>query len=213
MHTTAALAQYAHDHNLTLPAQTGQVDPTVVQSIMRSEGATGNQGGVPELYGFRQSSHNGYDAILAARNQFGQGSAGETAAVTQAITNEASRAGATQFTDPGVQAAIISSSHMRGPGGTMAILNSMSSGQASNYTDGSLAPGTVTNLQGLTPQQFQQQFHDARVNYDLDHYIDGGRVDNGAHGTISAQQYWHGLETRYAREQQEFLRMSPGQGN
>ncbi len=208
MRTTAALAQYAHDHNLTLPAQSGQVDPAVVHSIMQSEGATGSQGGRAEVYGFRDGNNNGYNQIVAARDQYGQGSAGETAVVSQAITNEASRAGATQFTDPGVQAAIISSAHMRGPGGTMAILNSMASGQTSNYTDGSLHTGTVSTLQGLTPEQFQQQFHDARVNYDLDHYIDGGRVDNGAHGTINGTTYWHGLETRYTREQQEFLQMS-----
>ncbi len=30
-----------------------QLDPRVVDSIMRSEGATGEQGGVPEAYGFR----------------------------------------------------------------------------------------------------------------------------------------------------------------
>ncbi|MEV6902598.1 hypothetical protein [Amycolatopsis sp. NPDC051372] len=36
-----------------------QLDDRVVDSIMRLEGATGEQGGVPEVYGFRQNMHNG----------------------------------------------------------------------------------------------------------------------------------------------------------
>jgi peptidoglycan hydrolase-like protein with peptidoglycan-binding domain len=209
--TSAALAQYAHDQGVTLPPAPGQVDPAVVQSIMNSESSTGAihyQNGTPEIYGFRQSSHNGYDAILAARDQFGQGSAGEQAAVTQAITNEANQVGATQFSDPGIQAALISSAHMRGPGGTMAMLNSMASGQPSTYADGHLAPGTVSTLRQLTPDQFQQQFHDARENYDLDYYIDGGRVAQGAHGSIPTSD-WAGLQARYDREQQQYGQMSP----
>ncbi|MEZ0114512.1 peptidoglycan hydrolase-like protein with peptidoglycan-binding domain [Catenulispora sp. EB89] len=209
--TSAALAQYAHDQGVTLPPAPGQVDPAVVHSIMNSEsnnGAVAYQDGVPEIYGFRQNSHNGYDAILAARTQFGQGSAGEQAAVTQAITNEANQVNATQFADPGIQAALISSAHMRGPGGTMAMLTSMASGQQSDYAASHLDPNTVNTLQQLTPDQFQQQFHDARENYDLDYYIGGGQIAHGAHGTIP-QSDWAGLQARYDREQQQYGQMSP----
>lgn len=212
LRTSAALAQYAHDQGVTLPAAPGQVDPAVVRSIMNSESATGAihyQDGVPEIYGFRQNSHNGYDAILAARNQFGQGSAGEQAAITQAISNEANQVDATRFSDPGIQAVLISSAHLRGPGGTMAMLNSMASGQQSNFADGHLAPGTVTALQQLTPDQFQQRFHDTRETYDLDYYIDGGRIAQGAHGTISSTSDWRGLQDRYDRELQQYGQMSP----
>jgi hypothetical protein len=52
-----------------------QLDSRVVDSIMASEGATGEQGGVPEAYGFRQNMHNDYDRIIAAREQYGIGSA------------------------------------------------------------------------------------------------------------------------------------------
>ena len=210
--TSAALAQYAHDQGVTLPAAPGQVDPAVVQSIMNSEshnGAVAYQDGVPEIYGFRQNSHNGYDAILAARNQFGQGSAGEQAAVTQAITNEANQVNAAQFTDPGVQALLISSAHMRGPG-TMAMLNSMASGQPSDYAASHLDPNTVSTLQQLTPDQFQQQFHDTRETYDLNYLIGGGQIAHGAHGNVPATS-WPGLQARYDREQQQYGQMSPQQ--
>ena len=48
-----------------------QLDDRVVDSIMRSEGATGEQGGVREAYGFRESMHNGYDQIMTARREYG----------------------------------------------------------------------------------------------------------------------------------------------
>lgn len=102
-----------------------QLDDRVVDSIMRSEGATGEQGGVREAYGFRESMHNGYDQIMAARQQYGIGSAEERAVVAQLMTANARRAGALEFTDPGTQAAIMSGAYMRGAGGVRAILNHM----------------------------------------------------------------------------------------
>ena len=80
-----------------------------VRNLMRSEGASGNQGGVPEVYGFRQSMHNGYDQIMAARDQYGQGSPQEQAVVADLLNQHADQAGAQDFTDPGIRAAIASS--------------------------------------------------------------------------------------------------------
>ena len=188
------------------PTQNG-LDPRVVDSIMRSEGATGEQNGVREVYGFRQSEHNGYDQIMAARNQFGQGSPEERAVVAGLLEQHAQQAGALNFTDPGTQAAIMSSAHMRGPAGTAAILNSMVDGTTPTRT-GTLSQNTIQQVQQMSPQDFQQQFHDARLNYDQTIYGNtithqGGVTDTWWH------RYGNGLTQRYGREQQQFLGLSP----
>ncbi|GAA4550779.1 hypothetical protein [Amycolatopsis samaneae] len=187
----------------------GQLDSRVVDSIMRSEGATGEQGGVPEAYGFRRSMHNGYDRIMAARREFGLGSAEEHAVVTELMTENARQAGALNFTDPGTQAAIMSGAHMRGAGGVRAILNHMA-GDDIVRSARSLDADTIRHVQGLTPDQFQQQFHDARVEYDRQVYGDTTTRQNG-HTQNWWDRYGNGLIRRYDREQEEFLRLSrPG---
>jgi hypothetical protein len=165
-----------------------QLDPRVVDSIMRSEGATGEQGGVPEAYGFRQNMHNGYDRIIAAREQYGQGSAEERAVVSDLMTANARSAGALNFTDAGTQAAIMSGAHMRGAGGVRAI----------------------QHVQGLSPQDFQQQFHDARIEYDRQVY-GGTTTTQGGHTANWWDRYGNGLTQRYDREQNEFLGLSQPQ--
>ncbi|WP_409463891.1 hypothetical protein [Amycolatopsis sp. GA6-003] len=183
-----------------------QLDDRVVDSIMRSEGASGEQGGVREAYGFRESMHNGYDQIMAAREQYGVGSAEERAVVAQLMTANARRAGALEFTDPGTQAAIMSGAHMRGAGGVRAILNHMG-GADIVQSARTLDPAAVEHLRGLSPEEFQQQFRDARIEYDREVYGDTTTRQNG-HTQNWWDRYGNGLTQRYDREQREFLRLS-----
>ncbi|PKV96269.1 hypothetical protein ATK30_7206 [Amycolatopsis echigonensis] len=183
-----------------------QLDGRVVDSIMRSEGAIGEQGGVREAYGFRESMHNGYDQIMAARQQYGIGSAEERAVVAQLMTANARRAGALEFTDPGAQAAIMSGAHMRGAGGVRAILNHMGGADIVRSAR-TLDPAAVQQLRDLSPDEFQRRFHDARIEYDREIYGDTTTRQNGR-----TQNWWdrygNGLTQRYDREQREFLRLS-----
>lgn len=188
------------------PQQTG-LNSQVVDSIMRAEGASGEQGGVPEAYGFRQNMHNGYDEIMAARNQYGQGSPEERAVVTRLLNQEAQNAGALNFTDPGEQAAVMSASHMRGAGGAQAILNSMVTGNV--VRSDTLTPETIQSIQQMTPQDFQQQFHDARITYDQTIY-GNTTTHQGGHTDTWWHRYGNGLTTRYDNEQQQFLGLSAG---
>ncbi|WIX92708.1 hypothetical protein [Amycolatopsis sp. DG1A-15b] len=186
-----------------------QLDPRVVDSIMRSEGATGEQGGVPEAYGFRQNMHNGYDRIIAAREQYGIGSAEERAVVADLMTANARTAGALNFTDPGTQAAIMSGAHMRGAGGVRAILNHMA-GDDVVRSSRTLSDAAVQHVQGLTPEQFQQEFRDARVEYDRQVY-GATTTTQGGHTQNWWDRYGTGLTRRYDREQAEFLGLSQPQ--
>jgi hypothetical protein len=186
-----------------------QLDPRVVDSIMNSEGATGEQGGVPEAYGFRQNMHNGYDRIMAARQQYGIGSAEERAVVSDLMTANARTAGALNFTDPGTQAAIMSGAHMRGAGGVRAILNHMG-GDDIVQSSRTINDAAVQHAQGLTPQQFQQEFHDARIEYDRQVYGDT-TTRQGGHTQNWWDRYGNGLTQRYDREQNEFLQLSQPQ--
>ncbi|MBN6035345.1 hypothetical protein [Amycolatopsis sp. 195334CR] len=179
-----------------------QLDPRVVESIMRSEGASGEQGGRQEAYGFREGNGTAYREIMEARRLHGQGSAEEIAVVTRHMSDSARQAGALNFTDAGVQAAIMSGAHMRGVGGVQAILNSMAG--ADIVRSGQLTPETIQHIQGLSSEQFQQQFRDTRLEYDREIYGDtttrqGGQVQNWW------DRYGNGLTQRYDREQQEFL--------
>jgi hypothetical protein len=183
-----------------------QLDARVVDSIMRSEGASGEQGGVPEAYGFRQNMHNGYDRIIAAREQYGLGSAEERAVVADLMTANARRAGALNFTDPGTQAAIMSGAHMRGAGGVRAILNHMA-GEDIVRSSRTLSESTIEYVRGLTPEQFQQEFRDARVEYDRQIY-GGTTTSQGGHTQNWWDRYGTGLTRRYDRELTEFLRLS-----
>lgn len=183
-----------------------QLDDRVVDSIMRSEGATGEQGGVPEVYGFRQSMHNGYDEIMAARNQYGIGSPEEHAVVARLMSANARTAGALNFTDAGTQAAVMSGAHMRGAGGVRAILNHMGGADIVRSAP-TLDPAAVQHIQGLTPQQFQQDFHDARIEYDRQVY-GATTTTQGGHTQNWWDRYGNGLTQRYDREQNEFLGLS-----
>ncbi|SFW87521.1 hypothetical protein [Amycolatopsis australiensis] len=183
-----------------------QLDPRVVDSIMRSEGATGEQGGVPEAYGFRRNMHNGYDRIMAAREQYGIGSPEERAVVADLMTANARTAGALNFTDPGTQAAIMSGAHMRGAGGVRAILNHMA-GDDIVRSSRTLSDAAIQHARSLTPEQFQQEFRDARLEYDRQIY-GGTTTTQGGHTQNWWDRYGNGLTRRYDREQNEFLGLS-----
>ena len=202
--TTATPATPATTTPATPAAGTHQPLPNgFVTQLMQSEGSHGNQGGVDEVYGFRQSSHNGYDQIMAARQQYGQGSPQEQAVVADLLSRHADQAGAQDFTDPGIRAAIASSAHMRGIGGTRAILNSMATGDTPTTSARSVSADNMATLQQMTPDQFQQSFHDARVTYDQTVY---GNTTTHVHGQAMTwwQAYGNGLTTRYNREQTQF---------
>ncbi|MEO6703138.1 MAG: peptidoglycan-binding domain-containing protein [Jatrophihabitantaceae bacterium] len=210
-HTQAAVAAYEHDHPgaVATPAAAapGTLDNRVVNSIMHSEGTGGEQGGRQEAYGFRQGNGPAYDDIMAARNQYGVGSQQEHDVVARYMTQNAQAAGATNFTDPGTQAAVMSAAHMRGTGGAQAILNSVA-GEPIQRT-GTLSQNSINTINGMTPQQFQQAFHDSRLQYDQQIYggtttHQGGVTDNWWH------RYGNGLTTRYDNEQQQFLGLSGG---
>jgi uncharacterized protein YukE len=193
--------------NATPAPAPAHLAPAVVDRIMQAEGATGEQGGVPEAYGFRQNMHNGYDQIMAARAQYGLGSPQEHQVVADLLENNARAAGALNFTDPGVQAAVMSAAHMRGVGGAQAILNSV--GGDPIQRTGTLSQSTIDTIQNMPPDQFQQQFHDTRLQYDQTIYGNttthqGGQTDTWWH------RYGNGLTNRYNAEQQQYLNLSNG---
>ncbi|MDQ2836984.1 MAG: peptidoglycan-binding protein [Actinomycetota bacterium] len=213
-HTQDAVAAYQHDHPTAgatggagAATAPGQLDNRVVDSIMHSEGTGGEQGGRAEAYGFRQGNGSAYTDIMAARQQYGVGSPQEHAVVAQYMQQNAQAAGALNFTDPGVQAAVMSAAHMRGTGGAQAILNSVAG--APIQQTGTLSPQTISTIQNMTPQQFQTAFHDTRIDYDQQIYggtttHQGGVTDNWWH------RYGTGLTNRYNQEQQQFLGLSGG---
>jgi type VI secretion system secreted protein VgrG len=141
-----------------------RIDDRVVRSVMASEGATGEQGGRPELYGFRKGNGKNYDNILAARNKYGIGSQQEFNAVSDALSQSAKNAGALNFTDPGKQAAITSLAHMRGSGGAQAVLNSMVTGDI--IKSDTLKLSVIEKLETMSPEEFQKNLVKARVAYD-----------------------------------------------
>ena len=212
--TQAALAQYAADHNLTVPGQPNQLDQRAIDGILDAEGNNANftQGGRHEIYGIREGNP-GYAAVSAASQQFGVGSAGERAAASQVVQNAYNSAGFTGFTDPGEQAALASAIHMRGPGGgtgvqgTSAILHGMATGTVDART--AATPDDITAVQAMTPDQFQTAFRTAREAYDQAAY---GNTTTNLNGT--RQNWWsaygHGLQNRYDAEEQRFRAMSGG---
>ncbi|EOI3446206.1 type VI secretion system tip protein VgrG, partial [Cronobacter turicensis] len=184
-----------------------RIDDRVVRSVMESEGASGEQGGRPELYGFRKGNGKAYDNILAARKNYGIGSPEEFEEVSKAMTASAKEAGALNFTDPGKQAAVTSLAHMRGPAGAQAILNSMESGKIVQAD--SLTPQAIQKLESMSPADFQDNLMKARVDYDKAIYGNTTTTQGGKQYNWW-DRYGTGLQKRYAREAREFLNISQG---
>jgi hypothetical protein len=187
------------------------VDDAVTRFIMESEGASGVQNGIPEVYGFRQNQNDGYAQIMEARNKYGKGSPEEFAVVKKLVERHAHQAGADQFADPGVRAAVMSLAHMRGVGGAHAILNAMAANDPNPlYSASALDADAAKKLNGLTPREFQDRLRKFRWNYDEQHYgTKNNPKDSRSHFDPDWKKYEQGLINRYDNEQREFLRLSP----
>ncbi|WP_239155655.1 hypothetical protein [Amycolatopsis sp. FDAARGOS 1241] len=94
---------------------------------------------------------------------------------------------------------------MRGAGGVRAILNHMGGADVVRSA-AALDPAAVRHIQGFTPEQFQQDFRDARLDYDRQVY--GSTTTQGGHTQNWWDRYGNGPTQRYDREQQEFLNLS-----
>lgn len=181
------------------------LDERVVRSIMKSEGKKGEQGKRKELFGFRQGNGKTYDDILSAREKYGEGSEEEFAVISDAMNDNAKKAGALNYSDPGKQAAIMSMAHMRGIGGAQAILNSMRNGTLTK--SGTISQGTINYIDSMTPEKFQKDLVSARLNYDKKIYGNTITMKDGVSYNWW-EHYGKGLEKRYERESLEFLSFS-----
>ncbi|MEN4608491.1 type VI secretion system tip protein TssI/VgrG, partial [Pantoea agglomerans] len=182
-----------------------KLDDSVVRSIMKSEGAGGEQGGVPEMYGFRKGFGPAYKDIAAARKKYGQGSDEEFEVVSKYMNQTAQKAGALNFSDPGKQAAVMSLAHMRGVGGAQAILNSMSGDDIVKSSQ--LTEKSIDYVEKMGSSEFQNDLVSARLNYDKAIYGSTTTVKNG----VSYNWWDHystGLTKRYTNEAAEFLKFS-----
>ncbi|WP_254920027.1 type VI secretion system Vgr family protein, partial [Pantoea agglomerans] len=182
-----------------------KLDDSVVRSIMKSEGAGGEQGGVPEMYGFRKGFGPAYKDIAAARKKYGQGSDEEFEVVSKYMNQTAQKAGALNFSDPGKQAAVMSLAHMRGVGGAQAILNFMSGDDIVKSSQ--LTEKSIDYVEKMGSSEFQNDLVSARLNYDKAIYGSTTTVKNG----VSYNWWDHystGLTKRYTNEAAEFLKFS-----
>lgn len=185
----------------------------VVASIMRSEGPKANQGGIEELYGFRAHENTGYKEIKAAIAEYGNGSPEVKQVVGDLLRKRAERAGATKFSDPGVQAAIMSMAHMRGEGGARAITN-MLAGSPLRESSKVLEDDAITAINAMKPEDFHEKLREARLKYDKAIHgakHDSIKVDGQTRYGIWWDLFSHGLNNRYGRESQEFLALSKGE--
>ncbi|MFE8100765.1 type VI secretion system tip protein TssI/VgrG [Brenneria goodwinii] len=206
--------QQAQSGKKAEPAQTNTseqnknrtIDDKVVKSIMESEGAKGEQGNRPEVYGFRRGNGPAYGEIVEARNTYGIESEQEFAVVKKYMNESASKAGALNFTDPGKQAAVMSLAHMRGVGGAQAILNSMESGNI--VKSAKLTPQAIDYIESMDAKDFQKNLLNARLAYDKEIY--GNTMTTLKDGTKLNwwDAYNKGLQNRYKRESIEFLNLS-----
>ncbi|MDE1185993.1 MAG: type VI secretion system tip protein TssI/VgrG [Pantoea sp.] len=186
-------------------AKSNKLSDNMIRSIMKSEGVSGEQGGIPEVYGFRRGFGPAYDEVVAARKKYGLGSDEEFKVVAKHMNQEAKHAGALNFTDPGKRAAIISLTHMRGRGGAQAILNSMSSGNI--VKSSKLTKQSIDYIENMTPSDFQSDLVKARLNYDKVIYGSGTTTKNGVKYNWW-EYYSNGLSKRYVREAAEFSKFS-----
>lgn len=88
---------------------------SVIERILKSEGPMTIQSGKKEYYGFRED-HPNFPAIHKLVLVHGAESPQVKDFVSDLIRQRAEKAGALNFSSPGVQAAILSIAHMRGEG-------------------------------------------------------------------------------------------------
>jgi len=185
-----------------------ELSQAVINSIMRSEGRTGIQSGIREYFGFRAGTRQ-FKEIQMMVNKFGSDSPVTKGLVGQLLTERATNAGALNFKDPGVQAAVMSMAHMRGEGGAQAILNSVA-GQSIKES-GKLTQSTINKINTMDPLLFQSMLRQKRLEYDKAIY--GNKIDSTViKGRTVTGKWWDlfgkGLTNRYEREQEFFSSLS-----
>jgi len=181
---------------------------TVIDRVMKSEGASAIQSGKKEYFGFR-SDHPAFGKIQSTVKQYGANSTQTRELVGGLLTQRAKTVGADKFTDAGVQGAILSIAHMRGEGGAQAILNSVAGAPITK--SGKVTNETVNMINSMSPQEFQDKLRQVREQYDKQVY---GNVKDSVviKGRTVKGNWWDlfgkGLINRYDREQKEFLALS-----
>ena len=187
----------------------GTVASVVVDRIMKSEGKTAIQSGRKEYFGFREGNP-GFKELTNSVSKFGIDSQETKQLVTTLLTKRAKTVGADKFSDPGVQASILSVAHMRGEGGAQAILNSVAG--APIKKSAKLTNNTVDMINSMSPSEFQDRLRQVRETYDKQIY--GDKTDSiTRNGKTVTGKWWDlfgkGLTSRYDMERQEFLKLSP----
>jgi len=187
----------------------GTVASVVVDRIMQSEGKTTVQSGRKEYFGFREGNP-GFKELTNSISKFGIDSQQTKQLVTTLLTKRAKTVGADKFSDPGVQASILSVAHMRGEGGAQAILNSVAG--APIKQSAKLTNNTVDMINSMSPSEFQDRLRQVRETYDKQIY--GDKTDSiTRNGKTVTGKWWDlfgkGLTSRYDMERQEFLKLSP----
>lgn len=181
------------------------LDPSVVDRIMKSEGPYTIQSGKKEYYGFREN-HLSFPGLHKLVLEHGVESAQVKQRVTELLNERAVKAGALLFDSPGVQASVMSISHLRGEGGCQAILNAVAG--FNMVKSDNLKPEAVERINKMSNLEFQNKLRVVREAYDRRIY--GDREDSiVVKGTLVKGKWWtlfgNGLIKRYDRERQEFL--------
>ena len=181
---------------------------SVIERILKSEGAMTTQSGKKEYYGFRED-HPSFPAIRKLVLAQGAESTEVKALVSDLIRNRAEAAGALNFSSPGVQAAILSIAHMRGEGGVQAILNSVAG--EGIVKSAKLTQKTIDTINSMPKEEFQTKLREVREEYDKEIY--GNKIDSIIiKGTLIKGRWWtlfgNGLTKRYDRERQEYLELA-----
>lgn len=187
----------------------GTIATVVVDRIMKSEGKTAIQSGRKEYFGFREGNP-GFKELTNSVSKFGIDSQETKQLVTTLLTKRAKTVGADKFSDPSVQASILSVAHMRGEGGAQAILNSVAG--APIKKSAKLTNNTVDMINSMSPSEFQDRLRQVRETYDKQIY--GDKTDSiTRNGKTVTGKWWDlfgkGLTSRYDMERQEFLKLSP----
>jgi hypothetical protein len=212
--TNPALSTTYNKLPTTAPASTAQtggqlgVSQTVIDRILKSEGASAVQSGMKEYFGFR-SNHPSFNKIQSAVRQYGVTAPQTKELVSGLIVQRARTVGADKFNDPGVQAAILSIAHMRGEGGAQAILNSVAGAPITK--SGKLSNETINSINSMNGQEFQDKLRQVREMYDKQVY--GNKSDSVVvNGKTVTGNWWDlfgkGLVNRYDRERNEFSSLS-----
>jgi type VI secretion system secreted protein VgrG len=187
----------------------GTIATVVVDRIMKSEGKTAIQSGRKEYFGFREGNP-GFKELTNSISKFGIDSQQTKQLVTTLLTKRAKTVGADKFSDPSVQASILSIAHMRGEGGAQAILNSVAGSPIKRSAK--LTNNTVDMINSMSPSEFQDRLRQVRETYDKQIY--GNKTDSiTRNGKTVTGKWWDlfgkGLTSRYDMERQEFLKLSP----